>query len=1089
MKTVLHMYVAKPQRGHYEASIPWIGPLAEVVRGPSAAQLKEELMFRTLELVHGGLPASELDRLLPPIRPYLTSTYLNVSRRVDPDRPPVEMTAATHVVVSGWSEDGLTRLWIPKVPGVCLALDKVDDMYAAMHMWAQKWAEANMVSNLEALACPYAAQVDSIEIDLGFPRAFPGADIEQVAGRLKRPETLQEVATNLSHRVDDGTLGTAYGRDRLIDDLVEALMSPRPQNICLVGRPGVGKTAIVHEAARRCVELARAYQERRDIWQTNGDRVIAGMSIIGQWEQRTEAMCRELAERGDILFVEDLLGLVRAGRTFQGNSNVARFIEPYLEQDRFSVVAEATEETWILARSAAPGFVDKFRRIQVPELSYRETLAVISSLIRHVEAVHESLRFTADGVETLLHLAERFFRNEAFPGKAVRLIKRAEHEALRALNEQQDAKLLAIDSERMALVVQRQTGLPNTILRPGTGRHPDEVRAVYENRIFGQERAVDVVTSLVLTIEQGLSDPGRPLAALLFIGPSGVGKTETAKALAHDLFGSSERMVRFDMSEFSEPTAVSRLIGTPRSPDGELTSKVRLQPFCVLLFDEIEKAHPMVLDLLLQVLGDGRLTDAAGRTVDFRNAIVVMTSNLGANSEERWLGFSDQSRADRELHYRRAAEQFFRPELFNRIDHVVPYGPLGPESLRRIARRTLQGLLERRGLRQAQVMVDVDEGLIDYLARESIDPRYGARTLAQRIERTLVSPLAHRLTQWDSGGELTRVSIRPAPDGIELDLDTIERAPLQELATRTGALVDPNDVRSDLEAIASRVADLAADPRRESIAARYDELLAEINASRSQSESRALADELRRRETVLSHIENLERRVAGLQDPRGTGEFLFAGNAGDRKGAHRWGTIAADIRKELLWLQCQLEALTRGHAVGGTLVVSGLSGPYQVVLDAWRQWLAAVDGSLELEAIHAFRTREGWRVEPGSAGVTDIAFSSVTPGVGRVFDFLQGYTWRPLPPSHGQHALVLAKSFPHGFSDPEAFRQHLSEATVEGSERPVIEFVLRPGMLEDVRFGRRHPIPEDRASNLRGFADRLLFTRLAASMGEESDLG
>lgn len=1088
MKLTLHMYVAQPRKGHFEVSIPWVAALAEPQRGPSPAQLKEELMFRALELMHGEFSPEEVDRLIPLERPYLTSIYLDVRRKVDVDRPEVQMNATTHVVVGSWPDDSITRLWIPKVPGTCVALNRVDDMYAALNSWAKEWAETNAAEDLERLQCSYVGQIESFEIDLGWPTA--DAVAAPPSGRLKRPATLQEVATNLSHRAEDETLGRAFGRDRLVDELVEALMSPRPQNICLVGPPGVGKTALVHEAARRTFALAAAYQERRDIWQTSGDRIIAGMSIIGQWEQRTEAICRELAERQDILFVEDLLSLVRSGRTSHGDSNVARFIEPYLEQDRFSVIAEATEETWVWARSDAPGFVDKFRRIQVPELSYRETLGVVSDLIREIEGTHR-VRFTADGVETLLHLARRFFRQEAFPGKAVRLVRQCQHDAAR-VEELADEEWVRVDPERVAGVVRRQTGLPPTILRPGLGRSLDEVHATFSGRVFGQPRAVDVVSRLVVAIEQGLSDPQRPLAALLLVGPSGVGKTETAKALAHDLFGNDDRMVRFDMSEFSGPAALSRLIGTPRQPDGELTSKVRLQPFCVLLFDEVEKAHPIVLDLLLQLLGDGRLTDAAGRTVDFRNAIVVMTSNLGASSEDRWLGFAEQTRSDRELHYRRAAEEFFRPELFNRIDHVVPYSPLGPVALRRIARRTLQNLLERRGLRQAQVMVDVDEGLIDYLVKRSIDPRYGARTLANRVEQLLVAPLAQQLTSWRGSDSLTRVIMKPSEDGVDLSLHTIARASrVAEAAEPSKVATEQEAILRELSALTQQTEELSSDGRRDVIVGDYDRLLGKINELGStNADARMLADDLRRHETVLDRLGRLERRVAGLQDPRGTGQFLYSAQTDDRerKGkAHRWSKIAAELRTEVRWIECQMEALASDEVRGMTLVVAGLSGPYSELLMRWSSWLAALDRGFGLEGFWAHRTVDGgWRAGDPIESATAFAISSLAPGVRELFTELRGYTWSPRPPSHGQHALVLNRGLDGGAHDINQLIDRLSSTLTPDTEH-YVEFIESEGQLEDVRHGRKYAIPEDRAHNLFEFMVEVSLNRMTA-VSDEFDL-
>ncbi len=1086
MKLTLYMYVAQPKKGHYEVSMPWVAQLAEPLRGPSPAQLKEELMFRLLELVHGGMSPADLDRLIAPDQPYLTSVYLELMRQVEEDRPPVRLTATTHVVVGAWKHDDLTRVWLPKIPGLCLALKKVDHMYASVNQWVREYAETAQLEKLDGLQCSYVASIESMELDLGYPAPLPTEEDRGLpGGRLTRPNNLHQVATNLSHRAEDSLLPQAYGRDEIIDELVEVLMSPTPTNVCLVGPPGVGKTALMHEAARRVWGMSKAYQERRDVWQTSGDRIIAGMSIIGQWEKRTEAICDELAERADYLFAEDLLGLVRAGRTYQGESSVARFIEPYLEQERFGIVTEATRETFALARSSSPGFVDKFRRIQVPELSYQESLSVVSELIRHLEGLHE-IRFTADSVETLLHLARRFYKQEAFPGKAVRLVKQCQYHALRLGHEEEDftSDEVRITPDVVAEVVHRQTGLPMTILRPGTGRKPREIKSQFQARVFGQPDAIEAVTSLVLAIEQGLTDPDKPMGSFLLIGPSGVGKTETAKALAFDLFGSAERMNRFDMSEFSESVSLSRLIGTAREPDGELTSKVRLQPFCVLLFDEIEKAHPLVLDLLLQVLGDGRLTDAAGRIVDFRNTVVLMTSNLGAGSEDRWLGFQDSSVSDRHLHYFRAAEQFFRPEIFNRIDKVIPYRPLGPDALRRIARRTLQNLLDRRGLRQAQVMVDVDEGLIDFLAQSSVDRRYGARTLAHRIERQLITPLANRLSQHRPEVGLTRVILTPADDGVALDLESLERAPSQHIRGMADEVeVEAQAIVEALNQVAADVEALMADPRRELVEEEYAGILEELNTTASEGGwTGPLAEKLHQREGFLNRMNNLERRVQGLLDPRGTGEFLFTLKPDETKAKlHKIAGITRDLKRQLVWLQSQLEELAE-NSQGATLVVFGLSGPYVQHLETWRQWIAALGESLDLDLAFGFRTDSGWRKDPPkSERITAFAASSETPGVAPAFDLLSGYLWSPKAPSEGQHALLVANAHRFGSIEAETLLDWLREEEPQRNHDAQIEFIESEGQLEDLRLDMKFPIPEDRGSNLAEFMTRILTTRMVAS--------
>lgn len=1092
MKLELQVYLAQPKKGHWEASMPWVAPLAQPIKGPSPAQLKEELMFRTLELVHRGLQPHELDRLVQPEDLYLTSVYLDVERHLDRERPPTRATATTHVVVGTVS--GTPRFWIPKVPGVCLAANRIDDMYAVLNDWAREWADAAMLDDLEPLQTGYIASIDKIEIDLGFPTAESarGDGATRPTGRLRRPQTLHEVATNLSHRAEDASLPHSFGREGLVEELVDALTSPRPASICLIGPPGVGKTALVHEAARRSWKLAKLYQERRDVWQTSGDRVIAGMSIVGQWEKRTEAMCRELADRRDVLFVEDLLSLVRAGRTFSGDSNVARFIEPYLEQDRFAVITEATDETWAIARSLAPGFVDKFRRIQVPELNDRDTLGVVSELIREIEP-YQSIRYTADGVETILHLTRRFFRNEAYPGKAVRLVKQCQHDAMRLIIEGDFDDEVLIDPDTVARVVHRQTGLPPTILRPGHGRSARQIRAEFEARVFGQPAAIEAVTGLVVAIEQGLTDPSKPLGSFLLVGPSGVGKTETAKALAADLFGSEDRMIRFDMSEFSESTAISRLIGTTREPDGELTNKVRLQPFCVLLFDEVEKAHPLVLDLLLQLMGDGRLTDAAGRTVDFRNAIVVMTSNLGADNEDRWLGFSSASQQDRFLHYRRAAEDFFRPEIFNRIDRVVPYAPLDSEALRRIARRTLQNLLDRRGLRQAQVMVDVDERLIDSLADRALDSRYGARTLAHRIERQLITPLARKMTSQKTSDGLTRVRIEPDEDGVALQMETLEKAPPIPAEERPVFrdpewLLDPVNVADHLNHLMTRIERLADDPRIETITEDYERALEAINeaAGGDGQFDVQTAESLRQRENFLNRVHSLQRRAQGLADPSGTGEFILSPAPEERKSAvHHFATIAREVEREYYWLRCQLESLGEGTA-GATLVFTGLSGPYAQFLAAWKRWLEALSNQLELDLSFAYRRADDWVGDTGEPPPTDewtaFAATALAPGALEIFRLLSGYAWAPQPPSHGQHALLLAAVYDDGFPNAGDLLGLLRSDDWATPEEPYIEYIIRDGQFEDVRLGRKLPIPDDRATNLQSFVTALIVDRLAVNL-------
>jgi ATP-dependent Clp protease ATP-binding subunit ClpA len=1122
VKLTLQIYVAQPQKGHFRASIPFVDSLAHPVEGSSPAQLKEEMMFRALEMVHGGMSPAQLDALLGPKSPQMLNVWLELQRQVHPSRPAVTMNAWTHVIAGRLMGGDKVHVWIPAAPGECFAVEQMDDVYEGARVWAEQWADENDAADLAVLAADFPARMEAMEVDLGFPAADPhGEENQPPGGRMRRPEALVQVATNLTHHADDNSLRRAYGRRQLIDELVEVMTATSAAHVCLVGPKGAGKTAIIEEAARQTLELQRAYQQRRDVWQTSGDRVIAGMSIIGQWEQRAEAICSELDERGDVLVIDDLLGLVRAGKTYEGDSSVARFIEPYLDQGSFSVIAEATEATFEAARAEAAGFVDRFRRIQVPALDRDRTLSILTDLVRALEA-QQRVRFTPDAVESILRLAGRYFRQEAFPGKAIRLVRQCFTAAVRLLSEASEFEA-RIDSQLVAEVVHRQTGLPMRLLVPGQGRAPAEVERTFVGRVFDQPEAAEVLTSLIVATEQGLCDPKRPLGSFLLIGPSGVGKTETAKALAADLFGGRDRLVRFDMSEFSEATAATRLIGTARDPDGELTGRVRIQPFCVLLFDEIEKSHPMALDLLLQLLGDGRLSDAAGRTVDFSNTVVLMTSNLGAGSEERWLGFSEKSERDRQLHYRRAAEQFFRPELFNRIDRVVPYRPLSTRTLRRIARRTLRELLERRGLRQGRIMVDVDRRLVEHLVGDEVDRRYGARTLSHRIEQRLITPLARTLAGHDASGELTR-AVLSVDDAGELDLKllTLRDAPRAEARPESRPrgvqlFVDhidgdslegaPQRLQTRLEYIIDGLEALEASEQRVGIDRDYERALEALNTRASTGQnvanepaSNEMAERVRQREIFRQRLRRLRRRVEGLADPEQTGDWELPDFASfDKSTLHRWNERVEAIFGRLTWVRCQALALATTPADSATLIVEGLSGDVGDLLAHWQRWLRGFAVGLGINMVEAARTSEGWQ-EAGEgvshgAQVSALAFSAEHPAIATAFEALAGYMWAPKPASHGHHGLALLRTLPEGTAESAALVE-LLDADVDadlngdaGSDEPQVEFVLGDGHIEQPRLGTRRALPAAR-SNAAGFAGRLIFERLALvceSAGSDMD--
>ena len=623
-------------------------------------------------------------------------------------------------------------------------------------------------------------RIETVEIEplsLTFHVKKPKAAEQEEQKETDKKPVIEEVGLVL----DSSALRPAYEVQPVVQQLADALVGRNPRSVLMIGASGVGKTAIVHELVRQRQSLNLG---ATPFWATSGSRLIAGMSGFGMWQQRCQRLCKEVARDRAILHVGNLVELMEVGRGGAGGQGIAGFLRPYLGRGEILVIAECTPEQLPLIERENPHLLEVFVQLKVEEPGPTSARKILACCARPAGVPTSGI---ADGrLDALDRLHRRYATYSAYPGRPVRFLENF----LKDLPEGRRP-----EGRDIIASFSRETGLPLFMLDPDVPLDLVAAREWFAGRVIGQERAVDLVIDLLATVKAALTRPRRPIASLLFIGPTGVGKTEMAKALAEYFFGDRNRLTRFDMSEFADPAALERLIGGTFGAEGMLTAKIREQPFSVVLFDEFEKAGHGFFDLLLQVLGEGRLTDAAGRLGDFSNAIVVMTSNLGAETFGRGTfgltrgdGYPDPSR-----HFTEEVRSFLRPELFNRIDRIVPFLPLDSATLERIALRELQLVEQRDGLRLRAVGVEVSNDALRHLIEKGYDIRYGARPLKRAIERELLAPLSDRINHYSPDVQL-RASAQMADDRLEVSVSAKaasggtaatmlpSRSPLAELA-------------------------------------------------------------------------------------------------------------------------------------------------------------------------------------------------------------------------------------------------------------------------------------------------------------------
>jgi ATP-dependent Clp protease ATP-binding subunit ClpC len=646
----------------------------------------------------------------------------------------------------------------------------------------------------------------------------PRRDADAEQRPASKTPALDQFGRDLTGEAAEGRIDPVIGRAAEVEQTVEILARRRKNNAVLIGEPGVGKTAIAEGLARRIAEgdvpatLSDARLVALDL-----AGMIAGAQFRGQFEQRMKAVLEEVrASEGKIvLFVDELHTILGAGNA-EGAMDAANILKPMLARGELRMIGATTlGEYKQIERDGA--LARRFSPVLVEEPSVEETIEILTGL-RAAYEQHHGLEIAEPAIAAAAKLSDRYLSEQRLPDKAIDLVDQAAAkvrlrsgggEDIASLEAAKDAAAVSEEYERaaqikvrierlreqgagepsivrvedVAAVVAARTGIPVGELVAGELQRLQDLEADLHERVVGQDEAVGIVSDTIRRARVGLAEGDRPLGTFLFLGPTGVGKTELVKALAERLFATERSLVRIDMSEYREGHTVARLIGSPPGyvgygEGGQLTEPVRRRPYSVVLLDEIEKAHPDVWNVLLQLMDDGRLTDGEGRTVDFSNTVVVMTSNLGAGKARRGVGFTAAAPAAEEERMRGAAKSAFLPEFLNRIDEIVTFRALEPGQVEEIAglmvERVAERLHDERG-----IALEATPALVTRLATDGFDEEYGARPLQRHIRRTLER-------------ELTRAILdERLPDGASVIADTGEEG---EIVLRVELAEEPAQV-------------------------------------------------------------------------------------------------------------------------------------------------------------------------------------------------------------------------------------------------------------------------------------------------------
>ena len=637
----------------------------------------------------------------------------------------------------------------------------------------------------------------------------------------KKRKFLEGYCQNLTGKAREGKLDPVIGRAEEIERVVQILNRRQKNNPCLIGEPGVGKTAIAEGLAQRIVKGDVPYKLRdKEVYLLDLTALVAGTQFRGQFEQRMKGLIDEVKRLGNIILMIDEIHNIAGAGDAEGSMNAANILKPALSRGEIQVIGATTFNEYRKFIEKDTALERRFQPVTVNEPSIEDSIAILKGIAPYYERYH-GVKIPEGMLRQAVLLSERYITDRFLPDKAIDLIDEAcsdlnlkdkgisrrmeiqreleDYEKERTMLEEKEEKEEAdyarmaelksrelqlnaelqalcaqgdpqLSMENLAHVIELWTKIPASRIREQEFQRLNQLEQRLKSHIIGQDQAVAAVAAAVRRSRVGISPKHKPVS-FIFVGSTGVGKTELVKQLAEDLFNSPDALIRLDMSEFMEKHSVSRIVGSPPGyvgydEAGQLTEKIRRKPYAVILFDEIEKAHPDVLNVLLQILDDGEITDAHGRKVNFENTVIVMTSNAGSSTKEGTVGFGRTvSEQDREKAMK-ALEQFLRPEFINRVDEVICFNRLTEENFKGIAAIMLKELQD--SLRDKGITFTYEPSLVDYLTEKSYSITYGARNLRRCIQKDLEDPMATRIIE-SYESPITQIRARAQDGAVVLD--------------------------------------------------------------------------------------------------------------------------------------------------------------------------------------------------------------------------------------------------------------------------------------------------------------------------------